>query len=62
MQNMVKQNPSEIEKVKTFLSAGTSDSPKNIFAKMDIDIANAEFWNLGLNEVEKSLQDAENLI
>jgi oligoendopeptidase F len=62
MQNMVKQNPREIEKVKTFLSAGTSDSPKNIFAKMDIDIANAEFWNLGLNEIEKSLQDAENLI
>lgn len=62
MQNMVKQNSREIEKVKTFLSAGTSDSPKNIFAKMDIDIANAEFWNLGLNEIEKSLQDAENII
>jgi oligoendopeptidase F len=62
MQNMVKQNPREIEKVKTFLSAGTSDSPKNIFAKMDIDITNAEFWNLGLNEIEKSLQAAENLI
>lgn len=55
MQNMVKADPSSISKVKEFLSAGTSDSPKNIFFKMGIDINDKEFWNKGLNEIEQAL-------
>lgn len=61
LQNMVKKNPKDISKVKQFLSAGMSESPKNIFAKMDIDITKAKFWNAGLDEIEQTLKEAEEL-
>ena len=61
LQNSVKQNPKFIKKVKEFLSAGTSDSPKNIFAKMDIDITDEKFWNKGLEEVEQLLNETQEL-
>jgi oligoendopeptidase F len=61
LQNRVKKNPKEIEKVKIFLSAGTSDSPKNIFNKIGIDITKREFWNAGLDEIEDLLKEAEKL-
>jgi oligoendopeptidase F len=48
----VKQNPAFIEKVKEFQSAGLSDSPKNIFRKLEIDITDKLFWDKGLQEVE----------
>lgn len=55
IQNMVKQDPTSISKVKEFLSSGITDSPKNIFAKMGIDITQKEFWNRGLDEIEALL-------
>jgi len=61
MQSKVKENKEFIVKVKEFLSVGTSDSPKNIFAKMDVDISNTEFWGLGLKEIENLLSDTKNL-
>ncbi|MBS3094268.1 hypothetical protein J4474_01250, partial [Candidatus Pacearchaeota archaeon] len=61
MQNQVKQNPEFIEKVKEFLSSGLSDSPKNIFAKIGIDITEKKFWDRGLDEVENLLDEAEKL-
>lgn len=65
LQNFVKENPQFIEKVKEFLSAGFSDSPKNIFRNLGVDIADKRFWDKGLDEVETLLQDttelAENL-
>jgi oligoendopeptidase F len=61
MQNSVKQDPKFVEKVKEFLSAGLSDSPKNIFAKMGIDITDNNFWERGLDEVEKLLDETEKL-
>lgn len=57
LQNSVKDNPQFIKKVKGFLSAGLSDSPKNIFEKLSIDITDSRFWNKGLDEVEKLLSD-----
>ena len=59
MQNSVKENPEFIEKVKEFLSAGLSDSPKNIFKKMDIDIMDKNFWKKGLGEVDELLKETE---
>ena len=50
-----------MEKVKEFLSAGTSDSPKNIFKNMGVDITNKKFWLNGLERVAVLLKDAENL-
>jgi oligoendopeptidase F len=61
LQSKVKADHSFIEKVKEFLSAGTSDSPKNIFAKMDIDITKKEFWLQGLKEIEDLLNETEAL-
>lgn len=61
MQAAVRNDKSFIEKVKEFLSAGTSDSPKNIFTKMGIDIADAAFWESGLNEVNHLLEETEAL-
>jgi len=61
LQNSVKENPKFIEKVKEFLSAGLSDSPRNIFKKLGVDIADARFWNKGLDEVETILQETTKL-
>lgn len=61
LQSLVKENPEFIEKVKEFLSAGLSDSPKNIFAKLGIDISDKNFWVKGLDEVEALLKETERL-
>jgi oligoendopeptidase F len=61
LQNSVKENPSFIEKVKDFLSAGLSDSPKNVFMQLGVDIADAGFWNRGLEEVEALLHETKKL-
>lgn len=57
LQSKVKQDPKFIVQVKQFLSAGSSDSPKNIFKKLGIDITDKNFWLLGLTEIETSLSD-----
>ncbi len=57
LQSAVKKDPTFIAKVKEFLAAGLSDSPKNIFAKLGIDITDSGFWNRGLDEVEKLLDE-----
>jgi oligoendopeptidase F len=57
LQNSVKQERAFISRVKEFLSSGLSDSPKNIFLKLRIDIADRHFWNRGLDEVEKLLNE-----
>lgn len=61
LQGMVRMDKSAISKVKDFLSAGSSDSPKNIFKKMDIDITDANFWNRGLDQIENLLDETEAL-
>jgi len=57
LQNGVKHDPAFITKVKDFLSAGLSASPKNIFAALGIDITDRTFWDRGLDEVEKLLDE-----
>jgi len=59
LQNSVKRDPAFIVKVKEFLSAGLSESPKNIFSRLGIDISDRLFWDKGLDEVEKLLDDTE---
>jgi len=61
LQSKVKADLTFIEKVKEFLSAGTSDSPENIFKKMGINITDKEFWNQGLSEFEHLLSQTEEL-
>ena len=55
LQNSVKRDPAFIVQVKEFLSAGLSDSPKNIFSRLGIDISDKRFWDRGLDEVENLL-------
>ena len=61
LQSSVRENPEFINEVKEFLSAGLSDSPKNIFHKLGIDITDKEFWNKGIKEVEDLLEETEKL-
>lgn len=61
LQNMVKQDKKNIEKVKQFMRMGASDSPKNIFLSAGIDITDKEFWNRGLKEIGLLLDETEQL-
>lgn len=61
LQRKVKENPEFIEKVKEFLSAGLSKSPKDIFLEIGIDISKKEFWEEGLKEVRELLDKTEEL-
>ena len=61
MQARYAEDHSFISKVKEFLSAGTSDSSKNIFKKMSIDITDKKFWESGLGKIEEDLKAAEKL-
>ncbi|MBI5634994.1 MAG: M3 family oligoendopeptidase [Nitrospirae bacterium] len=61
LQNAVQRDRKFIEKVKEFLSAGLSDSPKNIFMKLGIDITDRMFWDKGLDEIEALLQETRAL-
>jgi len=61
LQSRVRGDRKFIERVKVFLSAGVSKSPKDIFSDMGIDITKQVFWENGISEFEKLLTDAENL-
>ncbi|MCA9485721.1 MAG: M3 family oligoendopeptidase [Nanoarchaeota archaeon] len=61
LQSKVRENPKFIEKVKEFLSAGTSKSPKEIFQDLGIDITQKEFFLTGLKEISSLLEKTEEL-
>lgn len=61
LQASVKKDPKFIRNVKEFLSAGMSDSPKNIFANLGIDITKKSFWDQGLDEIEVLLSETMKL-
>ncbi|MFO0752065.1 MAG: M3 family oligoendopeptidase, partial [Thermodesulfovibrionales bacterium] len=61
LQNAVKGDPRFTGKVKDFLSAGLSDSPRNIFLKLGVDIGGKGFWDKGLDEVEELLRETTDL-
>lgn len=61
LQSKVKNDRKFILNVKEFLATGMCDSPKNIFAKMGIDISDKNFWDSGLQEVENLLRETEEL-
>jgi oligoendopeptidase F len=61
LQNMVKQNPVLIEKVKEFLASGLSDSPKRLFLNLGIDISKKSFWEKGINEINILLNETMKL-
>lgn len=60
LQASVRKNAGFISNVKGFLESGMSDSPRNIFEKVGINIGDKRFWEQGLDEVEELLIQAEN--
>ena len=61
LQSSVKNDKTYINKVKYFLAAGTSASPKAIFKILGIDISDKKFWHKGIKEIELLLIETENL-
>ncbi len=61
LHNFAKKDSEFIFKIKEFLSAGTSESPKEIFKNIGIDITDKNFWNKGIDEVEELLNETEKL-
>lgn len=61
LQSFVRKDPRSIEKVKQFMAAGQSDSPRNIFLATGIDIQKSEFWQQGLSEIQELLNKANSL-
>lgn len=58
LQRKVRENPAYIAKVKTFLSAGSSQSPEVIFKGLGLDITNPRFWEEGIAEISQELKEA----
>jgi oligoendopeptidase F len=56
-----KQDPSFESKVREFLSAGSSMSPKDLFKKMGIDISNPSFFESGLKAIDADISRLEKL-
>jgi oligoendopeptidase F len=61
LQKSVKTTPGFVVKVKEFLAAGLSDSPRSIFLRLGVDIGDAAFWDRGLSEVDQLLRETESL-
>ena len=61
LQKSVKEDTRFIEKVKEFLSAGLSEAPRDIFARLGIDITDQKFWGKGLDEVDSLLRETAQL-
>ncbi len=61
LQHKVRSDKHFISDVKTFLSAGKSKSPREIFSDLGIDISKKSFWDEGIQEIERLLLDTEHL-
>ena len=61
LKNMVGDDLGFVQKVKKFLSMGTSVSPRESFNELGIDIADKGFWMKGLEELDSMVAEAEEL-
>ncbi len=61
LQAAVEKDPDFVIKVKEFLSAGSTKSPRDIFADLGVDITDPQFWNQGLGQTEHLLSEIEQL-
>ncbi len=56
-----KEDKTYLAKIKTFLSAGGSDSPENIFKSIGVDVTKPDFWEKGLRSIRKDILRLEKL-
>lgn len=61
LQTQVRKDKQNIEKVVEFLGAGLSDSPKELFSRMHIDISSPAFWEESLEAIDTELKATEAL-
>ena len=60
--NKVQSGELSIEDYKDILRSGGSERPRDLLGKYNIDIASSEFYQSGLREVEKMVEEFEKLI
>lgn len=48
-------------KYRTLLASGGNDYPEKLLAPFGIDLTDPQFWQTGLNAIEKLIEEAENL-
>ena len=60
--NKVQDGSLSVEDYKDILRAGGSERPRDLLKKYNIDIASPEFYRAGLREVEKMVEEFEQLI
>jgi len=60
--NKVQSGELSVEDYKNILRAGGSERPRDLLSRYGIDIASSEFYRAGLAEVEKMVEEFENLI
>jgi oligoendopeptidase F len=51
-----KKNPEYAKKIEAFLSAGGSMSPRDIFKKLGIDIADTEFYQIAIDAIRQDIE------
>jgi oligoendopeptidase F len=61
LQHKVRENKEFINNVIEFLSSGSVESPETVFKKLGIDITSKQFWQSGLDDMRKTLDEAEEL-
>ncbi len=61
LQTKVRENPQFIQKVKKFLGAGLSASPKELFLDLGLDISRPDFWQAGIDQFAELLTETETL-
>lgn len=61
LRNKLREDKKFIEKIKDILSAGTSASPREIFARAGLDITANDFWQKGLAETARDISEAKKL-
>jgi oligoendopeptidase F len=54
-----REDPSYIEKIDQFLSAGGSDTPSNILRKIGIDTYSSKLWQDGIDEIKRDIRTLE---
>jgi len=60
MQKKYRRDKNFIEKIKLFLSTGTSKRPREIFKELGIEISK-DFFLEGLSEMERDFEEIKNL-
>lgn len=51
-----KENPKYLDKINSFMKAGGSASPEDIFKSINIDVRKPEFWKTGLLSIKKDIE------